>query len=191
MSQKNKVQYLEKYVQQAKKEYQDGMESYVKFLVHKRWAALIEFFDKVDRLLQTISPQNIQFQTAEGLTNQQLTKLIHKYTLEKMENGLYEEYKRIRRGLSEEEGLIPQIWSMFREYLTTKYKHIESLVKQCYKSQTLPFTTEQLTEKYTTVEDRYNDKQKKKKTLKKRKKENTREMIKMIQNFIHRLRESQ
>jgi len=43
------VKYLEQFISQAEKEYKEGMESYVKYLVDKRWAGLIVFSQKKSR----------------------------------------------------------------------------------------------------------------------------------------------
>jgi len=61
-----------------------------------------------------------------------------------------------------EEGLIPRVWSIFKEYLTSKYKHFENLMAQCYRQHRLPVTSDALLHMYTSVEQMYAQKASKK-----------------------------
>jgi len=82
--------------------------------------------------------------------------------LVQLEKGLDKEYKRIQRDLSLEQGLTPRVWALFKEYLSSKYRHFEDLMAQCYRHHRLPITTDALNHMYAVVETKFAQKMEKK-----------------------------
>lgn len=152
---------LEKWCSEAKRIYDESLSNYVKLLVYKRFSTQIDFFDGVDKLYQTVPAENIKYQRTHS--NLVIAKLILKFSIDYVETGLWKEYKRINRDLSEETGLIPDVWNTLKTYFTQKYKHFEDIVSECYKEQKLSFTSSELVERYKIIEDRWVQKLRKEK----------------------------
>lgn len=143
---------LQNFCNQAKEIYDESLSNYIKLLVNKRFSKVMTFFDGIDKLYKTIKPENIQFQRTHS--NAEMSIRLSKFTIEYVEKGLMKEYKRINKDLSEETGLIPDIWNTLKNYFTEKYKHFEKIIQECYKEQKLSFTLEELEETYKMIETR-------------------------------------
>jgi exonuclease VII large subunit len=57
--------------------------------------------------------------------------------------------------MSDEEGLQPRVWLAMKDYLTNKYQHFEELVRECYRQQQLAFSSKELKDMYSRVEQKW------------------------------------
>jgi len=151
-----KVTGLAPYVKEAMESYETAVKAYVHEITTSLFGQLMTFFEGVDtrfKSMDTIEHETIQYE--EQFSNRILSKLINKYPESTIKRGLYQEYKRMNKSLTPEEGLLPVIWDRVKVNVTDKFKHFENLIAKCYKNQRLQFDSNRLTEIFGEVEHAY------------------------------------
>lgn len=156
-----KIANLNSWCDKAKAVYEESLTSYVRRLIGKRFSAAMEFFDGVDKLYKTVPAENIQFQHSHS--NQAIGKLLQKFKLETVEEGLWKEFRRIKRDITADPSYALEVWNTFKEYFVSKIKHFQDIVTECYRQQKFPFTPSDIEGKYRAIEERWEQKLRKKK----------------------------
>lgn len=156
-----KIANLTTWCDKAKALYEESLTGYVRRLIGKRFSAAMEFFDGVDKLYKTVPAENIQFQHSHS--NQAIGKLLQKFKLETVEEGLWKEFRRIKRDITADPSYALEVWTTFKEYFTSKIKHFQDIVTECYRQQKFAFTPSDIDAKYRAIEERWDAKLKKKK----------------------------
>lgn len=156
-----KIANLNSWCDKAKAIYEESLTSYVRRLINKRFSAAMEFFDGVDKLYKTVPAENIQFQHSHS--NQAIGKLLQKFKLETIEEGLWKEFRRIKRDITADPSYALEVWNTFKEYFVSKIKHFQDIVTECYRQQKFAFTPSDIEAKYRAIEERWEQKLRKKK----------------------------
>ena len=156
-----KIANLSSWCDKAKVIYEESLTGYVRRLISKRFSAAMEFFDGVDKLYKTVPAENIQFQHSHS--NQAIGKLLQKFKLETVEEGLWKEFRRIKRDITADPSYALEVWTTFKEYFLGKIKHFQDIVTECYRQQKFPFTASDVEARYRSIEERWEAKLKKKK----------------------------
>jgi len=155
------VTCLTPYIEEAQKHYNEAMAEYVKELAQHQLSSLMTFFDGVDAIYRGMKDHTeyemIQYE--DQYSKYKLSKLISKFPLSRIEKGMYREYRKLHRNLSQEEGLLNEVWQKLKDFIIQKYKRFEFLVSECYKTQSkLQFTSAELEKTLGQTEDRYEKK---------------------------------
>eukprot|EP00727_Mastigamoeba_balamuthi_P012206 m51a1_g7608 hypothetical protein (879) ;mRNA; r:257747-261163 len=138
---KKRVACLKQYVDQAQAEYDKHLKLYCELATSSRFARLVEFFAGIDVLLESLPPEEIQFQSAHS--KQACSRAVLKFDSLVMEKGLVHIYKDMDKYLSAEEALLAEVWDAFVKSLTDKYAHMTDLIVQCYGKKGMPLTMDE------------------------------------------------
>lgn len=155
-----KIANLQSWCDRSKILYEESLAGYVRRLIGKRFSAAMEFFDGVDKLYKTVPAENIQFQHSHS--NQVIGKLLQKFKLETVEEGLWKEFRRIKRDITADTSYAAEVWNTLKEYFAGKVKHFQDIVTECYRQQRFPFSSSDIQAKFASIEERWDAKQKKK-----------------------------
>ncbi|KAI8143952.1 exocyst complex component Sec3-domain-containing protein [Fennellomyces sp. T-0311] len=126
----NKLHVLEKWMKYAKNHYDTSLNAYIKVVIRRPLGKLLEFFEGVDNLLHTSTPEEVQFHMNYNKT--QLRKVIAMYPAKEIKKSLEQLYKRVDKHFSEEEGLLQVVWRGIQEELTQQHGKMETLIQRCY-----------------------------------------------------------
>ena len=155
-----KVPNLTTWTDRSKIVYDESLNEYVQYLIAKRFNAAMDFFDGVDKLYKTVPAENIQFQHTHS--NQVIGKLLQKFKLDTVEEGLWKEFRRIKRDITADASYSAEVWRTLKTYFLSKVKHFQDIVTECYRQQKFPFTPADIENKYRLIEERWEAKLRKK-----------------------------
>jgi hypothetical protein len=156
-----KIANLQTWCDRSKILYEESLQGYVQLLIGKRFHAVMDFFDGVDKLYKTVPAENIQFQHTHS--NQVIGKLLQKFKLDVVEEGLWKEFRRIKRDITSDPGYSLDVWKTLKNYFLGKIKHFQTIVQECYRQQKFPFTPLDIEVKYRQIEEKWEAKISKKK----------------------------
>ncbi|ORZ26054.1 exocyst complex component Sec3-domain-containing protein [Absidia repens] len=126
----NRLPILEKWVKEAKAKYEASLDAYIRVVIRRPLGKLLEFFDGVEILLRTTTPEEVAFHVNYNKT--QLRKVIAMYPPKDIRKSLEQLYKRVDKHFSEEEGLLQVIWRGTQEELIRQHERMERLISKCY-----------------------------------------------------------
>jgi hypothetical protein len=155
-----KVPNIQTWCDKSKAIHEDSLDSYVHLLISKRFSAIMDFFDGVDKLYKTVPAENIQFQHTHS--NQVIGKLLQKFKLDTVEEGLWKEFRRIKRDITADPEYSAEVWRTLKTFFLGKVKHFQGIVIECYRQQKFPFTPSDIESRYKAIEERWEAKLRKK-----------------------------
>ncbi|KAM9960074.1 hypothetical protein ACTFIW_007307 [Dictyostelium discoideum] len=128
--------------------FKENLEIYVDFLIDLKFKPLIEYYTKMDELLLTLPPSDIQFQQSHS--KQQFKKIVEKFKTENIEKGLLKALGNVQKNITKDSQLIPVIWERLEEVFIKKYEHFQDITSDCY-NQTMPVSSDQIKGIFATV----------------------------------------
>ncbi|KAI7855257.1 exocyst complex component Sec3-domain-containing protein, partial [Circinella umbellata] len=126
----NKLHVLEKWIKYAKSHYDTSLNAYIKVVIRRPLGKLLEFFEGVDNLMHTSTPEEVQFHM--NYNKAQLRKVITMYPAKEIKKSLEQLYKRVDKHFSEEEGLLQVVWRGIQEEFIQQHEKMEHLILKCY-----------------------------------------------------------
>ncbi|KAI8826808.1 exocyst complex component Sec3-domain-containing protein [Fimicolochytrium jonesii] len=139
-----KVPSLDVYVKQAKSIYDVHLDAYCKVVIRKPLGRLWDFFEGIEGLLKTNTPEEINYhmQYNKGA----LKEVVRKYPGKEIKKGLESLYKKVEKHFTDEEGLLQVVWRGIQEETAKRYKRYGELIELCYPETVtkLEFTMDEL-----------------------------------------------
>eukprot|EP01133_Synstelium_polycarpum_P016834 gene16834-20018_t len=132
---------LKNYRETSLGRFKENLEAYTNLLIDLKFKTLFDFYSKMDELLLTLPPSDIQFQGTHS--KQQYKKIVERYKTESIEKGLLKALTNIYKHITKDSTLILVIWNHLEEVLIGKYEHFQELTQQCY-GQAMPVTADQI-----------------------------------------------
>ncbi|KAF7721909.1 hypothetical protein EC973_003948 [Apophysomyces ossiformis] len=126
----NKLHVLEKWIKHAKGQYDTSLNAYIKVIIRRPLGKLLEFFEGVEAMMRTNTPEEVSFHMNFNKT--QLRKTISMYPPKEIKKSLEGLYKRVDKHFSEEEGLLQVVWRNIQEEFIQQHEKMEELIKKCY-----------------------------------------------------------
>ncbi|KAJ3100932.1 Exocyst complex component 1 [Phlyctochytrium planicorne] len=125
-----KVHGLDQFVKAAKALYDMSLSSYIKAVIRKPLGKLLEFFEGIDDLLNTLAPEEVSFHLQ--YSKAALKDIIKRYPGKEIKKGLEQLYKRVDKHFTDEEGLLQVVWRGIQEEFTRQIKRYEEIISLCY-----------------------------------------------------------
>ncbi|KAI7899871.1 exocyst complex component Sec3-domain-containing protein [Cokeromyces recurvatus] len=126
----NKLHVLEKWIKHAKTQYDNSLNAYIKVIIRRPLGKLLEFFEGVEQMTHTNTPEEVSFHMNYNKT--QLRKVIMSYPPKEIKKSLEQLYKRVDKHFSEEEGLLQVVWRGIQEEFIRQHEKMEDLIRKCY-----------------------------------------------------------
>ncbi|KZT33260.1 hypothetical protein SISSUDRAFT_1054465 [Sistotremastrum suecicum HHB10207 ss-3] len=128
----------------AQRTYEENLDAYIKLVLRRPFAKLFDYFDGVERLLQTTAPSEVA--NSGSYNRSALKKVMKEFSSKDVKRNVDSLYKRIDKHFSEtssstpgEEGgsIIPGstfvgVWKACEEELLKNTSRFSSLISQCY-----------------------------------------------------------
>ncbi|KAI9294804.1 hypothetical protein K502DRAFT_324647 [Neoconidiobolus thromboides FSU 785] len=130
--------------EQARSSYNTHLQAYVKDVIKRPLGKLLEFFEGIEALLRSRSPEEVGFNNSYNKTA--LKKVISMFPADEIRKSILVLYTRVKKHFSEEEGLLQVIWREIQEEFINQHKKMSELIKSCYPGSniTLEFTINDL-----------------------------------------------
>ncbi|KAI8066373.1 exocyst complex component Sec3-domain-containing protein [Gongronella butleri] len=126
----SKLPILDASVKDAKTKYETTLMTYIKAVIRRPLGRLIEFFDGVEVLLRTSTPEEVAFHVNYNKT--QLRRVLAMYPPKEIHKSMDQLYKRVDKHFTEEEGLLQVVWRGIQEELIRQHERMEKLIDRCY-----------------------------------------------------------
>ncbi|OBZ85134.1 Exocyst complex component 1 [Choanephora cucurbitarum] len=126
----NKLHVLEKWIKHAKAQYDNSLNAYIKVIIRRPLGKLLEFFEGVEQMMHTSTPEEVSFHMNYNKT--QLRRVITMYPPKEIKKSLEQLYKRVDKHFTEEEGLLQVVWRGIQEEFIRQHEKMETLIRQCY-----------------------------------------------------------
>ncbi|CAO3618885.1 unnamed protein product [Mucor fragilis] len=126
----NKLHVLEKWIKHAKTQYDNSLNAYIKVIIRRPLGKLLEFFEGVEQMTHTSTPEEVSFHMNYNKT--QLRRVIMMYPPKEIKKSLEQLYKRVDKHFSEEEGLLQVVWRGIQEEFIRQHEKMEDLINKCY-----------------------------------------------------------
>ncbi|KAK5580858.1 hypothetical protein RB653_000882 [Dictyostelium firmibasis] len=128
--------------------YLENLDTYVNFLIDLKFKPLMEYYMKMDELLLTLPPSDIQFQQSHS--KQQFKKIVEKFKTENIEKGLLKALLNTQKNITKDSPLILVVWNKLEDVFIEKYEHFQDITSECY-NQTMPVSSDQIKGLFATV----------------------------------------
>ncbi|KAI9595869.1 exocyst complex component Sec3-domain-containing protein [Syncephalis fuscata] len=125
-----RVSSLDPFVKMSKASYDLHLTTYIKLNARRAIGKLLEFFDGVDVLLKTTTPQEIGFHVSYNKA--QLKKVINQYPWKEVKRSIDSLYKRVNKHFSDEDGLLQVVWHGIQEEFIRDHGRFTDLLQKCY-----------------------------------------------------------
>uniref|UniRef100_A0A915L6I7 Exocyst complex component Sec3 C-terminal domain-containing protein n=1 Tax=Romanomermis culicivorax TaxID=13658 RepID=A0A915L6I7_ROMCU len=126
-----KIACLEPQKKDAKQNYQQALDNYVKEYMGRPMEKLQTFFDHIDACIsQGMQPETIAYQ--QNFSKLELKKAISAHPGKEVKKGLEQLYKKVEKHLCEEENLLQVVWRNMSEEFIQQYKNYQDLIGKCY-----------------------------------------------------------
>ncbi|KAH1064941.1 hypothetical protein J1N35_029928 [Gossypium stocksii] len=130
----NFVPTLAKFYQQASGAYEQACIRHINMLIHSQFERLFQFARKIEDLMFTVSPEEIQFQL--GLSKMEFRKML-KSSLSGVDKSIAAMHKKLQKSLTSQE-LLPSLWEMCKKAFMDKYVGIIQLATRIYPTESIP-----------------------------------------------------
>ncbi|KAL7754371.1 hypothetical protein RI367_000352 [Sorochytrium milnesiophthora] len=114
----------------AQTSYEYHLSSYIKKVIKKPLSKLIEFFDGIDNLLRTGTPEEVGFHMNYNKTAAK--RIVGQYPLKEVRKAIDAVYKRVEKHLSGEQQLFDPVWRRTTSELVATRQWMAKLLTQCY-----------------------------------------------------------
>ncbi|KAL1934170.1 hypothetical protein VTP01DRAFT_6352, partial [Rhizomucor pusillus] len=126
----NKLHVLDKWIKLAKSQYDSNLHAYIKVVIRRPLGKLLEFFEGVENLMRTSTPEEVQFHM--NYNKARLRKVVAMYPAKEVEKSLEQLYRRVDKHFSEESGLLQVVWRGIQEEFIQQHEKMEKLIQKCY-----------------------------------------------------------
>ncbi|XP_028554059.1 exocyst complex component SEC3A isoform X5 [Dendrobium catenatum] len=134
----NVVPSLAKFYRQASESYDQACTRHINMIIFITFERLFIFARRMEELMVTITPQEIQFQV--GMSKADLRKML-KSSLSGLDKTINAMYKKLQKNLTSEE-LLPSLWEKCKKDFLDKYGSFVKLVNQIYPGENVPPVSE-------------------------------------------------
>ncbi|KAI0520673.1 hypothetical protein KFK09_008151 [Dendrobium nobile] len=134
----NVVPTLAKFYRQASESYDQACTRHINMIIFITFERLFIFARRMEELMVTITPQEIQFQV--GMSKADLRKML-KSSLSGLDKTINAMYKKLQKNLTSEE-LLPSLWEKCKKDFLDKYGSFVKLVNQIYPGENVPPASE-------------------------------------------------
>jgi len=142
------IECLLQYREQSLNRYRENLDVYTNYLIGLKFQPLMDFYSKMDELLLTLPPSDIQFQQSHS--KQQYKKMVEKFKTENIEKGLLKALSNIYKNITKDSSLINVVWNHLEDVFIDKYDHFQDITQQCYQ-QTIPVSSDQIRGLFTNI----------------------------------------
>lgn len=131
------------FLDRASQQYSTSLARYVRWLLLRSFSGLLEYFDAVEGVLRSATPEEVVFQAQYNAAAFQ--KLLRSWPGPAFERALQDAWKRMLKHLSTEEGLAPSVWAATCSLASQQFERCTLLTERCYArySLKLPLTQEE------------------------------------------------
>eukprot|EP00735_Rhodelphis_limneticus_P000281 TRINITY_DN10441_c0_g1::TRINITY_DN10441_c0_g1_i1::g.15350::m.15350 TRINITY_DN10441_c0_g1::TRINITY_DN10441_c0_g1_i1::g.15350 ORF type:complete len:202 (+),score=58.32,sp/Q9NV70/EXOC1_HUMAN/33.72/6e-24,Sec3_C/PF09763.4/1.3e-30 TRINITY_DN10441_c0_g1_i1:17-622(+) len=137
------IKSLSTLVADAFTHYEASQKEYVQWIVACQFPTLFEFFTGLERLLQHMRDEDIQFQT--NYTKQKMQKVVQRDTsVDFVKKAAEAMWKRVQKHLCKEEGLHEFVWEEIAGYLAERFTYFEGLLTRCYSNERFQIDSQQI-----------------------------------------------
>ncbi|KAL2610060.1 hypothetical protein R1flu_028633 [Riccia fluitans] len=143
----NVVPTLGHYYQHASEAYEQACTRYVNTVINYQFERLFQFFQRVENLLYTISPEEVPYQI--NFSKAEMRKTVNT-SLKGVEKALRDMYRRMQKQLTSEE-LLPSLWEKLKEDFLDKYESLEGLILKCYPTESITPSSDDMKELFTSI----------------------------------------
>ena len=128
----------------AKTQYEIHLSAYVKAVIRRPLGKLLEFFEGIDELLLTKTPEEVGFHANYNKTA--LRKVLSMFPGKEVKKSLSVLYKRVDKHFTNEAGLLQVVWHGIQEAVIQMHHQYEQVIAKCYPQSEihLPFTIDDL-----------------------------------------------
>ncbi|KAI3761182.1 hypothetical protein L1987_51593 [Smallanthus sonchifolius] len=126
----NCVPTLAKFYHQASESYEQACMRHMSVIIYYQFERLFQFARKIEDLMLTNSPEEIQFQAG-----------MSKSDLRKVDKHITAMHKKLMKKLSSEE-LLPVLWDKCKTEFLDKYESFAQLAAKVYPNENIPSVTE-------------------------------------------------
>eukprot|EP00898_Chlorokybus_atmophyticus_P005695 jgi/Chlat1/6126/Chrsp409S05667 len=143
------VPALAKYLQTARDGYQSARTAYIQRIIYKYFGKLFEFGDKLDSMMQTITPEEVPFQM--GYSKQDMRKTTAA-AMSNVQKGLMTMSKKMAKHFgSGDDHTLSLLWKECEASFMKKYEHLEDIVALCYSGENLRPSGAEIRETFKAV----------------------------------------
>ncbi|KAF2069585.1 hypothetical protein CYY_009099 [Polysphondylium violaceum] len=142
------IECLLQYREQSLTRYKENLDVYTNYLIGLKFQPLMDFYSKMDELLLTLPPSDIQFQQSHS--KQQYKKMVEKFKTENIEKGLLKALSNIYKNITKDSSLINVVWGHLEDVFIERYDHFQDITQQCYQ-QTIPVNSDQIRGLFTNI----------------------------------------
>eukprot|EP00002_Diphylleia_rotans_P008577 TRINITY_DN1849_c0_g1_i7.p1 TRINITY_DN1849_c0_g1~~TRINITY_DN1849_c0_g1_i7.p1 ORF type:complete len:505 (+),score=85.20 TRINITY_DN1849_c0_g1_i7:1058-2572(+) len=128
--------------------YDENQRGYLSWHIEKQFPKLVRFFDDLVKLLTTVSEEEVQFESSHS---KEAAKKMIKTVDQTFDKNVIKMYKRARKHLDPQHGLLPHVWSLLVDRFVEIYKEYDSMVKRCYKTLSLSPPSDSIKDRIDTV----------------------------------------
>ncbi|XP_020594062.1 exocyst complex component SEC3A-like isoform X2 [Phalaenopsis equestris] len=132
------VPILAKYYHQASESYDQACTRHINMVIFITFERLFLFARRIEELMFTITPAEIQFQV--GMSKADLQKML-KFSLSRLDKTINAMYKKLQKNLTSEE-LLPSLWDKCKKDFLDKYGSFVKLVNKIYPGESVPPVSE-------------------------------------------------
>uniref|UniRef100_A0A1I7YSD8 Sec3-PIP2_bind domain-containing protein n=1 Tax=Steinernema glaseri TaxID=37863 RepID=A0A1I7YSD8_9BILA len=129
-----KIECLDARRKDAKKQYQDNMQVYVKEYMGRPLEKIHLFFEQVQAAIDSgIKPDEISYQSS--FTRDELRRVISSYPGKEVKKGLEMLYKKVEKHLVDQSPLLQVVWRYMQDEFLKQLKNYKQVIGQCYPNQ--------------------------------------------------------
>uniref|UniRef100_A0A914RQX8 Exocyst complex component Sec3 C-terminal domain-containing protein n=1 Tax=Parascaris equorum TaxID=6256 RepID=A0A914RQX8_PAREQ len=126
-----KIACLDAQRKEAKKSYQENIQSYVKEYMGKPLEKVHVFFEGIEQAIeQGMKPEEIAFQ--QQFSRAELRKVLALYPGKEVKKGLEQLYRNVEKHLVENSPLLQVVWRHMQDEFLKELKRYHQIIGQCY-----------------------------------------------------------
>jgi len=124
----------------AEAKYKENLSAYIKIVLRRPFARILDYFDGVERLLQTTAPSEISNNSSYNRSS--LKRTLKDYSAKDLKRLIDTLYKRVEKHFSAEgddsgsaaqsDGALSSVWSACEDETVSATQRFEDLINQCY-----------------------------------------------------------
>ncbi|GJJ09890.1 hypothetical protein Clacol_004114 [Clathrus columnatus] len=137
-----------RFIQLAQSNYDENLSAYIKIILRRPFARILDYFDGVERLLQSTSPADVA--DKPNYNKGALKRVIKEYNAKDIRRHVDALYKRVEKHYTDEDFptnsaiLLKAVWMACEQELVKSTERFNRITAQCYKDAnvSLEYTTQ-------------------------------------------------
>ncbi|KAI3655080.1 hypothetical protein MP228_000460 [Amoeboaphelidium protococcarum] len=125
-----KLQCLDVHVKYCKQQYDGHLNTYTKTVIRRPLHKLLEFYEGVQDLLKTKSPEEVGYHF--GYNRTALKKILAQYSGKDFKKGLDSLFKRVEKHFQDNSGLLQVVWRNVQEQYLRLHSDFEAMILKCF-----------------------------------------------------------